>query len=240
MRLKVSLKVLSIVQHGLLDSEGPLPPEIQLRYRNPDNDPRGAWQSVSLNVQAGHGTSSQFYEVTAPNGRRHKLPKGRCWIYNETRMQEEIAKNNVWFGSDGNGVPRLKCFLNSSKTGLTPDTLWFGDDVGTSDTAKKQLLKLFPDKPVFDTPKPEQLIRRILKIATKPGDIVLDAYLGSGTTTAVAHKMGRHYIGIEEGLHAVSHCANRMRQVVNGETSGISRAEGWIGGGGFDFYRWVK
>ena len=99
------------------------------------------------------------------------------------------------------------------------------------------MLRLFPNDPLFDTPKPEQLIRRILLIATNSSDIVLDAYLGSGTTTAVAHKMRRHYIGIEEDAHVVSHCAHRMCQVVDGEDGGISNIEGWTGGGGFDFYR---
>ena len=106
--------------------------------------------------------------------------------------------------------------------------------MGTTDTAKKHLLKLFPDQPVFDTPKPEQLVRRVLQIASAPGDIVLDAYLGSATTTAVAHKMRRRYIGIEQGQHAITHCVHRMRQVVDGEAGGVSKSEAWRGGGGFD------
>lgn len=218
---------------NLLDST----PEVESRYVNPDGDPRGPWQSVSANVQAGHATPSQFYEVVAPNGRRHAPPQGRCWVYNRSRMEEEIAKNNIWFGRDGNGVPRLKRFLSQAKKGLTPETLWTAAEVGTNKIAKKHLLKLFPDQPVFDTPKPEQLIRRILHIATNPGDLVLDAYLGSGTTSAVAHKMGRRYIGIEQGSHAVTFCVQRMKQVVDGEVGGISEAVGWAGGGGFDFYR---
>ena len=215
----------------------PLPPASESRHKNPDNDPRGPWQSVSLNVQAGHGTASQFYELVAPNGRRHLPPKGRCWAHSHSRMQEEIANNNVWFGSDGNGVPRKKRFLSQERNGLTPHTLWTAAEVGTNDAAKKHLLKLFPEHQVFDTPKPEQLVRRILQIATAPGDIVLDAYLGSATTTAVAHKMGRHYIGIEQGQHAITHCVYRMKQVVDGENGGISEAEAWKGGGGFSFFR---
>jgi len=218
----------------------PLSPDIERRYRNPDNDPRGPWQSVSLNAQAGHGTASQFYELVAPNGRRHSPPKGRCWIFSEPRMQEEIAKNNVWFGCDGNGVPRRKRFASESRNGLTPHTLWTASEVGTNDMAKKHLLKLLPGHPLFDTPKPEPLIRRVLQISTNPGDMVLDAYIGSGTTTAVAHKMGRHYIGIEQGEHIVTHCVNRMKQVVLGEDSGISNLESWRGGGGFDFFRQIK
>ena len=215
----------------------PLTTNIESRYKNPDNDPRGPWQSISLNVQAGHGTKSQFYEIAAPNGYRYMPPKGRCWIYNQPRMYKEIESNNVWFGQNGHGVPRLKRFMSKSRLGLTPETLWMGSDVGTNDTAKKHILELFPNQPVFDTPKPEQLIYRILQIATNPRDTVLDAYLGAGTTTAVAHKMGRLYIGIENGSHAITHCAYRMRQVVDGENGGISKLVNWDGGGGFDFYR---
>ncbi len=208
-----------------------------IRYKNPDNDLRGPWQSVSANVQAGHATQSQFYEVVAPNGKRHAPPKGRCWGYSQRRMLEEINKGNIYFGRDGNGVPRLKKFADEAQTGFTPETLWLANDVGTSKSAKKHLLELFPDQPVFDTPKPEQLVQRILQIATNPGDLVLDAYLGSGTTCAVAHKIGRHYIGIERGSHAVTHSVCRMRQVIEGEMGGITQALKWEGGGGFDFYR---
>lgn len=206
------------------------------RYKNPDNDPRGPWQSVSANVQAGHGTSSQFYSIRAPNGSEHVPPKGRCWVYSKERMEEAIARGDVYFGRTGRGVPRLKRFLKQS-AGLTPTTLWLGDEVGTNLSAKKQLLKLFPDAAVFETPKPESLLRKVLEIASDAGDIVLDAYLGSGTTAAVAHKMNRRYIGIEAGEHAVTHCAERLRMVVDGEPSGISGDVDWRGGGGFDFLR---
>ncbi len=207
------------------------------RYKNPDNDPRGLWQSVSANVQAGHATQGQFYEVISPNGKRHSPPKGRCWVYKQERMREEIRKNNVWFGSEGNCVPRLKVFLPNGGKGLTPNTLWPASEVGTSKSAKKHLLQMFPHESVFDTPKPEHLLHRILSIATNPGDLVLDAYLGSGTTAAAAHKMGRTYLGIEQGNHAVTHCAHRLRLVVDGESGGISNLVGWSGGGGFDFLK---
>jgi len=151
-------------------------------------------------------------------------------------MQREIAANNIFFGRDGNGVPRIKRFLSQVTTGMTPETLWMAADVGTNDIAKKQLLKLLPNEEVFDTPKPESLIHRVLEIATSPGDLILDAYLGSGTTAAVAHKCGRKYIGIEEGSHARSHCAKRLALVVAGEQTGISNLVNWQGGGGFDFY----
>jgi adenine-specific DNA-methyltransferase len=210
-------------------------PEILARYRNPDGDPRGPWQSVSLNAQAGHGTPAQFYDVVAPNGRRHRPPKGRCWIYDEARMRRAIADGEVWFGADGNGVPRLKRFLSDAPAGMTPPTLWTSTFAGTTASAKREALRLLPDSPVFDTPKPEALLARIIEIATDPGDLVLDAYLGSGTTAAVAHKLGRRWIGIERGDHAVTHCVERMRRVVDGEDGGISSEVGWTGGGGFRF-----
>lgn len=215
----------------------PLTDNVKGRYKNPDSDPRGPWQSVSANVQEGHATPQQYYSLMAPNGRLHSPPKGRCWGYAKPKMLEEIAKNNVWFGKDGNAVPRLKRFLTDRKTGLTPETLWRADDVGTTSNAKKHLLALFKEISLFDTPKPEQLIQRILQISTNPGDIVLDPYLGSGTTAAVAHKMNRTYLGIEIGEHIKTHCAQRLLQVINGETGGVSKLIGWNGGGGFDFYQ---
>ena len=211
--------------------------EVKTRYRNPDNDPRGPWQSISANAQAGHGTKDQFYDLVAPNGRVHGLPAGRCWILTERRMKEQIGDNRVWFGKDGNGVPRIKKFLSEVKGGLTPNTLWLADEVGTNDSAKKHTIRLFDGKEVFETPKPEALVQRVLEIATNPGDLVLDSFLGSGTTAAVAHKMGRRWIGIEMGEHAVTHCVPRLRKVIEGEQGGISGAVGWQGGGGFRFYR---
>lgn len=210
--------------------------EVKARYKNPDHDPRGPWQSVSANVQAGHGTPAQYYSVKGPNGKVHFPPKGRCWVYTEQKMLQEISENNIWFGENGEGVPRLKKFLTERKVGLTPETLWRASDVGTTSTAKKHLLNIFKETSIFDTPKPEQLIRRILEIASNPGDIILDPFLGSGTTAAVAHKMNRTYWGIEIGTHIKSHCVERLRQVIAGENGGISKELDWQGGGGFAFF----
>lgn len=214
--------------------------EVMARYKNPDNDPRGPWQSITAHAQSGHGTPDQFYKLVSPNGNIHIAPVGRCWIYGYKKMEQEIEANNIWFGKDGNGVPRVKRFLSKVTTGLTPHTLWSAEEVGTNDFAKKHLIKLFPEEDVFDTPKPESLIKRVVEIATSPGDLVLDAYLGSGTTAAVAHKCKRRYIGIEQGNHAVTHCAKRLSLVVDGEDEGISDLVGWQGGGGFDFFRYRK
>ena len=112
------------------------------RYKNPDNDIRGSWQSVTLSVQAGHAVKSQFYTIVSPTGKKHKPPKGRCWIYNEERMQKEIKNNNIWFGSDGNGVPRLKKILDVSKLGVVPETLWNVEFAGSTKEAKQELLAL--------------------------------------------------------------------------------------------------
>lgn len=214
---------------------------IKSKYKNPDNDPRGPWQSVSANVQAGHAVPSQFYTIIAPNGTQHNPPKGRCWVYNEERMRREITENNIWFGTNGNNTPRIKKFLSAAKVGLTPETLWTGDKVGTTDSAKKHLLTLFPDgEKVFDTPKPEELIKQILDIATNEGDYVLDAYLGSGTTVAAAHKMNRHYIGIELGNQMTDLVVNRLNRVIDGETGGISQDVNWQGGGEFAFFTYNK
>ena len=210
--------------------------EVKARYKNPDNDPRGPWQSVSANAQAGHGTASQFYTLIAPNGKRHDPPKGTCWRYTQEKIAKEILANNIWFGKDGNGVPRLKKFLSEAKSGLTPETLWFADDVGTNDFAKKHLIDLFRDVDLFDTPKPESLISQIIHISSNPGDLVLDSFLGSGTTCAVAHKMDRRYIGIEMGAHAKTHCLPRLEKVIAGEQGGISESADWKGGGGFRFH----
>jgi len=211
--------------------------EVLARYKNPDDDPRGPWQSVSANAQAGHATPSQFYSLKLPSGRKLNPPKGRCWLYTLERMQQEILAGNIWFGANGDNAPRIKKFLKDNEDrGLTPETIWTATDVGTNDEAKKGLLQLLPSIPVFDNPKPEGLLSRIVHIATNPGDLVLDSFLGSGTTAAVAHKMGRRWIGIEMGEHARTHCVPRLQKVIDGEQGGISEAVGWKGGGGFRFY----
>lgn len=193
-----------------------LPPtEEQIsRYKNYDNDKRGPWQSVSLNVQAGHAVKSQFYTIVAPNGKKHFPPKGRCWIYNEERMKEEILKNNIWFGRDGNGVPRKKKFLDLKKIGITPETLWLATDVGTTKLAKEDLLRAFKNEKIFETPKPESLIERIFSISTNENDLILDCFLGTGTSVAVAEKMNRRYIGIEKGEQIETYVIPRLKAIL--------------------------
>lgn len=214
--------------------------DILKRYKNPDSDCRGPWQSISANVQAGHATKNQFYNIVAPNGQVHSPPRGRCWVYNKQRMTQEIINNKIWFGREGGGVPRIKKYLSDSVLGVTPETLWLSSEVSTNKMAKKHLLELLPNKTVFDTPKPEQLIKRILEIATNEGDIVLDAFLGSGSTAAVAHKMNRNYIGIEISEKTIQYAASRIKKVISGEQGGISKEIKWEGGGHFDFYKHIE
>ncbi len=218
-----------------------LPPgeEVLSRYKNPDNDPRGPWQSVSANAMAGHATASQFYTLTAPSGVKHDPPPGRCWLYTLPRMQEEMAAGNIWFGKDGNGVPRIKKFLSDYQNqGLTPETIWYAKDVGTNDTATKGLVGMMGGLETFSSPKPEGLIQRILHIATNPGDWVLDSFAGSGTTGAVAHKMGRRWIMVELGEHCHTHIIPRLKKVIDGEDlGGATKTTEWKGGGGFRYYR---
>jgi adenine-specific DNA-methyltransferase len=142
----------------------------------------------------------------------------------------------AYFGKSGDGAPSFKQYL-SEAPGIVPNTWWEHEETGHTDEAKKEIHALFGRDNIFDTPKPERLIQRILHIATNPGDLVLDSFLGSGTTAAVAHKMGRQYIGVEMGDHAVTHCQPRLQKVVDGEQGGISKALNWQGGGGFTFYR---
>jgi len=208
------------------------------RYKNPDKDSRGPWQSVAMTAQAGHATPSQFYEAVTPTGKRHSPPPGLCWIYTEEKFKSEVLKGNIYFPKSGDGVPRLKKFLSErGDAGLVPFTIWKADEVGTNDSAKKYLVNLLSGVDVFDNPKPEELLARVLHIATNPGDLVLDSFAGSGTTGAVAHKMGRRWIMVELGEHCHTHIIPRIQKVIDGEDQGaISEAVIWQGGGGFRYY----
>ena len=201
-------------------------------YSNPDRDPRGEWKSIPFSAQGYR--PNQMYPIETPSGLVVKPPKGRCWANLEPVFNTHRADNRVYFPKKGTGRPRLKQF-RGEENGFVPMTWWTAVDSGDNQDAKKEILALFPDIESFETPKPEQLIRQIIHIATNIDDIVLDSFLGSGTTAAVAHKMNRRYIGIEMGEHARTFCATRLKKVVEGEGGGISEAEGWRGGGGFRY-----
>jgi adenine-specific DNA-methyltransferase len=213
--------------------------EVQAKiYRNPDNakeaDPAKRWRGLPMTAQGWR--PNQMYTITAPNGKQHVPPDGRCWSTVEPEYLKLREKGRIYWGKDGNAQPSVIRFL-SEVEGLVPWTWWGHEEVGHTDEAKKEANVLFGGDVSFGTPKPERLMHRILHIATKPNDLILDSFLGSGTTAAVAHKMGRRWIGIEMGEHAATHCLPRLQKVIDGEQGGISKAVGWNGGGGFRFMR---
>ena len=159
-------------------------------YSNPDNDPRGLWKSDPAHAQAGHGTKSQFYTLIAPNGKRHELPSGRCWLYTMDVMDAAIKDNRIWFGKDGNGVPRIKTFLTSKERGLTLETILFAKDASTNEKAKNDLKELFDGIAVFETPKPVELITILAQVALKDG-LVLDFFAGSSATAHAVMQLNK-------------------------------------------------
>lgn len=212
----------------------------QAAFKNLDNDKRGVWQSVAYSVQSEDSDKRKAYRypITLPSGRDVMPPTGRHWNGLPNRTQELLADNRLWFGKDGDNPPRLKVFLSEVQEGIVPDTWWTHEDAGSNQDSKKEMLSLFPDTEPFGTPKPEKLLYRILTIATNPNDLVLDSFAGSGTTGAVAHKMGRRWIMVELGEHCHTHIIPRLQKVIDGaDPGGITEAVSWRGGGGFRYYR---
>lgn len=207
-------------------------------YKNPDNDPRGLWRSDNYTCAKNAAERPNlYYPIKQPVTGEMIWPKQtRVWAYSEERHSQHEREGLVYWGKDGRGrVPALKRFASSLKNeGIKPQTVWLTDEAGHNQEGRKEQLDLAEAQP-FSTPKPERLIQRILHISTNPGDLVLDSFLGSGTTAAVAHKMGRRWIGVEMGDHARTHCALRLKKVIEGEQGGISKDTGWQGGGGFRF-----
>jgi adenine-specific DNA-methyltransferase len=203
-------------------------------YKYDSNDGMGFWRSDNLSVRT-YSVAYDYPIMNPTTGVEYNPPKGRCWMTNQDTIQKWIEEGRIFFGQKGDGAPQLKRYLKEVQEGVVPITYWSYDECGHNDESRKESKALFPDDP-FSTPKPERLIQRILHIATQPGDLFLDSFLGSGTTAAVAHKMGRRYIGVEMGEQAKTHCAVRLKKVIDGEQGGISKAVGWNGGGGFRFF----
>lgn len=151
-------------------------------YKNIDSDPRGPWKSDPATAQSGHATKSQFYTLIAPNGKEHNLESGRCWLYTQEAMQEAIDDGRIWFGRDGNGVPRIKTYLHAKERGLTPETILPASENGTNESSKVALKKLFDGIAAFDTPKPISLIKTLLKTGSIRDCLVLDFFAGASTT----------------------------------------------------------
>lgn len=209
--------------------------EANNRYKNPDNDSRGPWKAADMSV--GPRVEANVYEIVTPSGRKVLPPSGRSWVLSKPRFDEMIKDNRIWFGPTGNNVPARKKFLSEVKQGVVSTTWWIREEVGDNQDAKREVKSFgFKDQP-FDTPKPEKLIKRILTLATNEGDLVLDSFLGSGTTAAVAQKMNRRWIGIEMEQTAYLFCKPRLDMVISGkDKGGITKSTGYEGGGGYKFY----
>jgi len=201
-------------------------------YKNPDNDPRGPWKAASL-ISPNYRRSGDFL-IIAPNGRQHRPPEGTSWRYPRETYDALLTDNRIWWGTDGNNTPAVKTFL-SQVAGVVPKTWWPHEDAGHTDLATREMKALFPGVAPFATAKPEKLIERVIHIGSDPGDLVLDPFLGSGTTAAVAHKMGRRWVGVERSRDTVeTYAAPRLRKVVEGsDPGGITDVVDWEGGGGF-------
>lgn len=215
----------------------PRTPEMDKAYKNPDGHPKGPWKATPLHAKSGslHGRP---FSYTFQNGVVFTPPPGTFPRYSAESLRKMDENDEIWFGKDGKSVPARKTFLcDLKKQGVPSRTLWRFDEVGHNHEAREEA-KAINSEDVFATPKPERLIQRILTLASAKGDLVLDPFLGSGTTAAVAHKMGRRYIGIEMGDQAYTHCKVRLDKVIAGEDGGgITKTVDWQGGGGYRFYR---
>lgn len=209
------------------------------RYSNPDNDHRGPWKAVDyLNQATPEKRRNLCYDIINPNTGLVIKNTKKAWKYDPGTHRRHVEENRLWWGKDGtNTVPALKLFLSEVRDGMTPHNWWPHEEVGHTDESKKEMIALYGDRNVFDTPKPERLLKRILEISTNSGDLVLDSFAGSGTTGAVAHKMGRKWIMVELGDHCHTHIQPRLQKVCDGtDQGGISKTVSWQGGGGFKYY----
>jgi len=229
----VYAKNMSIFQVGRV----PRTEEQIRKFSNPDNDARGSWKAE--NLSAGKFYSAGQFPITGPKGEKFLPPKGRYWRCNEQQYFDWLKDGRITFGRSGEGRPMLKKFLNEMDDGLTANTWWSHEEVGSNKEASIDLKNLLDEhEVVFQNPKPEKLIQRIVTLATNASDLVLDSFAGSGTTGAVAHKMGRRWIMVELGEHCHTHIIPRLQKVIDGEDKGgITETVNWKGGGGFRYYR---
>ena len=206
------------------------------RYRNPDGDRLGPWLQGD-NGTAKSGGESLRFPITLPSGRVVVPPSGNYWRFSIANFQKARSEGRVYFGAKGDGLPIIKRYITDVQDGVVPRTWWTAEEAGSNQSAKRDhLRKLLPDIEPFATPKPEELVKLALQISTNPGDLVLDSFAGSGTTGAVAHKMGRRWIMVELGEHCHTHIVPRLQKVIDGlDPGGITQTTGWAGGGGFRY-----
>ncbi len=212
-------------------------PSKRKHFKNPDNDPKGPWFDGNPVNNPGLRTNLQF-DITTPKGNVIKHPPNG-WRWSRETIEEKMKTGEIRYSPDYTRLIR-RTYL-ADMEGLPPSTLWIElEETGHNRQAKYELKTLFPDVKVtdlFGTPKPERLLHKILLLATNPNDLVLDSFAGSGTTGAVAHKMGRRWIMIELGEHCHTHIIPRLKKVIDGEDKGgITEAASWKGGGGFRYY----
>lgn len=206
-------------------------------YKNPDDDERGPWLGTPL-TRAEH-RDRDYYAIKNDAGREVLPPKGSSWRRPPAEMKRLQAEGRIYWGKDGDSeFPVEKKFLSEVKGGVVPQTWWPYEFAGSTRNASAEMKGIYEGQKSFDTPKPEKLIMRVLEVSTVAGDLVLDSFGGSGTTAAVAHKMGRRWIMAERGEHCETHIAPRLKKVIDGtDAGGISGAVEWGGGGGFRYYR---
>lgn len=207
------------------------------KYSNPDNDPRGPWRLGPI-FAAEERHEGLMYTIKTPSGRAVSPPKGSHWRMIESEFWRLAKDGRISFGERGDNVPAVKLYLREVQEGLVPRTWWPHGEVGHTQEAKREIQALFPEVIPFDTPKPERLLQRIVHLSTNPGDLVLDSFAGSGSTGAVAHKMGRRWIMIELGEHCHTHIIPRLKKVIDGDDAGgVTEFVAWKGGGGFRYCR---
>jgi adenine-specific DNA-methyltransferase len=202
------------------------------RYSNPDNDPRGAWKPGGFSVKT--YAKDYDYPIETPSGKIVYPPKGSCWQTSKENYEKRLADNRIWFGVKGSSKPQIKQFLNEVQQGMVAKSIWPYEEVGHNQVSRREIIKLFGEF-VFATPKPEKLLKRIIALASTENDLVLDFFLGSGTTAAVAHKMKRRYIGIDQLDYIENVAVARLKKVIAGEQGGISIEQNWQGGGCFKY-----
>ena len=233
--------------------------EMNARYTNPDNDPRGRWKTGGFSVKT--YTANYDYPITTPSGKIVYPPSGSCWQTSKENYEKMLKDNRIYFGKNGDSKPQIKQFLSEVQQGVVTKTFWKYDECGHNQIGKQEIKALFANSknspslaegargwvdsnqkftppqplpqgeglnvPLFATPKPEALLKRIIEISTKENDLVMDFFAGSGTTCAVAHKMKRRWVGIEQMDYVESITKERLIKVINGEQGGVSKAVGW-------------